>query len=104
MPPTFVPGLQLAREFYAAEVRPLLEDQFPGLRYAAALIGQGSEVAVTVRGKLDLGDITDGLRLADAADVGAAGHPVEVGETGHILAATSSPGIERNPAGRPAIA
>ena len=45
MPPTFVPGLQLALEFYAAEVRPLLEDQFPGLRYAAALIGQGSEVA-----------------------------------------------------------
>jgi hypothetical protein len=43
--PTFVPGLQLAREFYAAKVRPLLEGQFPGLRYAAALIGQGSEVA-----------------------------------------------------------
>jgi len=45
VPPTFVPGLQLAREFYVGEVRPLLEDQFPGLRYAAALIGQGSEVA-----------------------------------------------------------
>ena len=45
MSATFVPGLQLAREFYAAEVRPLLENQFSGLRYAAALIGQGSEVA-----------------------------------------------------------
>lgn len=41
----FVPGLQLAAEFYVAEVRPLLEDRFPALPYAAALIGQGSEVA-----------------------------------------------------------
>jgi hypothetical protein len=41
----FVPGLRLAREFYAGAVRPLLKDQFPQLRYAAALIGQGSEVA-----------------------------------------------------------
>ena len=41
----FVPGLQLAREFYASSVRPLLEDQFPELPYAAALIGPGSEVA-----------------------------------------------------------
>lgn len=40
----FVPGLQLAREFYAAEVRPLLEGQFPQLPYAAGLIGPGSEV------------------------------------------------------------
>jgi hypothetical protein len=42
---TFVPGLQLAREFYSAEVRPLLEEQFPHLPHAAALIGPGSEVA-----------------------------------------------------------
>jgi predicted N-acetyltransferase YhbS len=41
----FVPGLELAREFYADVVRPLLDDQFPRLRYAAALIGRGSEVA-----------------------------------------------------------
>jgi Domain of unknown function (DUF4037) len=42
---TFVPGLQLAREFYAAAVRPLLAGQFPEVPHAAALIGPGSEVA-----------------------------------------------------------
>jgi Domain of unknown function (DUF4037) len=42
---TFVPGLQLTREFYAAQVRPLLAAQFPEVPYAAALIGPGSEVA-----------------------------------------------------------
>jgi hypothetical protein len=41
----FIPGLQLAREFYGAVVRPLLDEQFPRLRYAAALLGPGSEVA-----------------------------------------------------------
>ena len=45
MVPEFVPGLQLAREFYAAAVRPLLAEQFPRVPYAAALIGPGSEVA-----------------------------------------------------------
>ena len=44
MAPDFVPGLQLAREFYATAVRPLLEEGFPGLPYAAALLGPGSEV------------------------------------------------------------
>ncbi|HET6188283.1 MAG TPA: DUF4037 domain-containing protein [Trebonia sp.] len=44
MAPDFVPGLRLAREFYATSVRPLLESQFPGLAYAAALLGPGSEV------------------------------------------------------------
>jgi Domain of unknown function (DUF4037) len=43
--PTYVPGLQLAREFYAAVVRPLLQEHFPQLPYAAALLGPGSEVA-----------------------------------------------------------
>lgn len=43
--PEFVPGLQLAREFYAEAVRPLLEKHFPRVRYAAALLGPGSEVA-----------------------------------------------------------
>ncbi|MGH3149587.1 MAG: DUF4037 domain-containing protein [Streptosporangiaceae bacterium] len=42
---TFVPGLQLAREFYATTVRALLAEQFPQVPYAAALIGPGSEVA-----------------------------------------------------------
>jgi predicted N-acetyltransferase YhbS len=41
---TFVPGLQLAREFYATTVRVLLEEQFPRVPYAAALVGPGSEV------------------------------------------------------------
>jgi len=39
MAPDFVPGLPLAREFYATCVRPLLQSQFPGLAYAAALLG-----------------------------------------------------------------
>ena len=41
----FVPGLDLARDFYASVVRPLLDDGFPGLDYAAALLGPGSDVA-----------------------------------------------------------
>ena len=32
----FIPGLRLAGEFYAAVVRPLLAEQFPRVRYAAA--------------------------------------------------------------------
>ncbi len=42
--PEFVPGLQLARRFYATVVRPLLEEQFSQVPYAAALLGPGSEV------------------------------------------------------------
>ena len=41
---TFVSGLRLAGEFYDEAVRPLLEAEFPALRYAAALLGPGSEV------------------------------------------------------------
>lgn len=37
MPPAFVPGLELAGDFYDSVVRPLLDDEFPGLRYAAAV-------------------------------------------------------------------
>lgn len=44
MPPTFVPGLVLCRAFYHDVVRPLLDREFPGLRYAAARIGPGSDV------------------------------------------------------------
>lgn len=40
----FIPGLELARLFYAEAVRPVLEQRFPGLPYTAALIGAGSEV------------------------------------------------------------
>ena len=45
MEPAFIPGLQLAREFYATVVRPLVEEQLPPMRYTAALLGPGSEVA-----------------------------------------------------------
>ena len=39
-----VSGLELASLYYAELVRPLLNEEFPGLRYTAALIGPGSEV------------------------------------------------------------
>jgi hypothetical protein len=41
----FVPGLDLARDYFAAVVRPLLRREFPRLVYAAALLGPGSDVA-----------------------------------------------------------
>src|SRR5215469_778149 len=41
---SFVSGLELASMYYAEAVRPLLDEEFPGLRYTAALIGPGSEV------------------------------------------------------------
>ncbi len=40
----FMPGLKLAAAFYAEVVRPLLDEAFTQLPYAAALLGQGSEV------------------------------------------------------------
>ena len=40
----FIPGLDLAGEFYASVVQPRLAELFPGLRYSAALLGPGSEV------------------------------------------------------------
>lgn len=42
--PKFIPGLKLCKLFYEKEVRPILEEEFPRLRYSAALIGWGSEV------------------------------------------------------------
>lgn len=41
---TFIPGLELSRAFFEEVVEPLLGAVFPGVRYAAALIGSGSEV------------------------------------------------------------
>ena len=41
--PAFVPGLELNRRFYEQIVRPLLDASFPGLPYAATLLGPGSE-------------------------------------------------------------
>ncbi|MEE6261769.1 DUF4037 domain-containing protein [Plantactinospora sonchi] len=40
----FVPGLELCRRFYVEAVRPLLDESFPGLGYAAGRLGPGSEV------------------------------------------------------------
>ncbi|MFD7581095.1 DUF4037 domain-containing protein [Kitasatospora sp. NPDC059817] len=40
----FVPGLELARTLHEEAVRPLLAEAFPGLGYAAARVGAGSEV------------------------------------------------------------
>lgn len=40
----FMPGVRLAGLFYRDAVRPIMERAFPGLPYAAALLGPGSEV------------------------------------------------------------
>jgi hypothetical protein len=40
----FIPGLELSRLFFDEAVVPLLEEEFPRLRYSAALLGTGSEV------------------------------------------------------------
>ncbi|MGD0272680.1 MAG: DUF4037 domain-containing protein [Gaiellaceae bacterium] len=40
----FLPGLTLARDFFFEVVQPLLAEQTPGVPYAAALIGPGSDV------------------------------------------------------------
>jgi len=42
--PKFVPGLKLCKLFYQQEVTPILNRNFPKLRYSAAIIGWGSEV------------------------------------------------------------
>lgn len=42
--PDFIPGLELSRLFCVEQVQPVLDAEFPGLRYDAAVIGSGSEV------------------------------------------------------------
>lgn len=42
--PQFIPGLELSRRFYWEAVRPILDEHFPELLYAAARIGTGSDV------------------------------------------------------------
>ncbi|MBQ1105269.1 hypothetical protein ACH4MN_29380 [Streptomyces anulatus] len=42
--PALLPGLDLSRTLYKEAVRPILDAEYPGLRYAAARIGSGSEV------------------------------------------------------------
>jgi Domain of unknown function (DUF4037) len=44
MKPAFVPGLELARRYYAEVVRPILDRRFGGLEHSAALLGWGSDV------------------------------------------------------------
>ncbi|KPK11525.1 MAG: hypothetical protein AMJ56_06050 [Anaerolineae bacterium SG8_19] len=41
---SFIPGLRLSERFYFDAVRNILEKKFPGIPYAAGLIGSGSEV------------------------------------------------------------
>jgi hypothetical protein len=43
-PPAFIPALTLNRRFYFEVVRPLLDQNFPGLNHSAALMGYGSDV------------------------------------------------------------
>jgi hypothetical protein len=40
----YIPGLELSRRFYLEVVGPVLQAQFPDLKYSAALLGIGSEV------------------------------------------------------------
>src|SRR5215218_5944287 len=42
--PEFVKGLELSGLFFEEAVRPALAAEFPALRYAAALLGAGSDV------------------------------------------------------------
>jgi hypothetical protein len=42
--PEFIPGLDLCAGFFDEIARPILEKQFPALRYSAGLIGSGSDV------------------------------------------------------------
>ena len=42
--PEFIPGLELSRLFYEEAVKPILDAEFPDLRYDAGLIETGSEV------------------------------------------------------------
>ena len=42
--PEFIPGLKLGEDFFREAVKPVIEKNFPGLQYTAALIGSGSEI------------------------------------------------------------
>jgi hypothetical protein len=42
--PQFIPGLDLNRHFFQQVVKPLLDEYFPGLKYAAGIVGEGSDV------------------------------------------------------------
>jgi hypothetical protein len=40
----FIPSLELSRMLYTEEIKPIMEQRFPGLQYAAATLGMCSEV------------------------------------------------------------
>jgi hypothetical protein len=42
--PKFIRGAELCRVFFTDAVKPVIDETLPGLRYAAALLGSGSEV------------------------------------------------------------
>jgi hypothetical protein len=42
--PKFIQGLELSSLFYQKEVKPILDEEFPRLRYSAGVIGWGSEL------------------------------------------------------------
>lgn len=44
MEPEFIPGLELNRRFFQQIVKPLIDKHFPDLKYAAGLVGEGSDV------------------------------------------------------------
>lgn len=41
---TFIPGLELNRNFFHQAVKPLIQNRFPGLPFSAGLLGYGSDV------------------------------------------------------------
>jgi adenylate kinase len=43
-PSVFTPGIELSGLFFEQVIRPLLDEEFPSLLYAAAILGPGSEV------------------------------------------------------------
>jgi hypothetical protein len=44
METTFIPGLELGKQFYWEVVRPILDARYPDVPHSAALLGDGSEV------------------------------------------------------------
>lgn len=42
--PSFIPGIELNRQFFSSVVKPILDKNYPELKYSAARIGYGSDV------------------------------------------------------------
>jgi hypothetical protein len=42
--PHFIPGIELNRMFFQQVIKPLLDKHFPRIRYAAGIVGEGSDV------------------------------------------------------------